>query len=57
MTPCCEQLVYIKFCVKLGKSTTTMFEMLREAYAEHTLSWTMVSEWYSCFKAGQMSAR
>jgi hypothetical protein len=37
-----EQHVCIKFCVKLGKSTTETLEMLCEAYEEHSLSWTAV---------------
>jgi hypothetical protein len=50
-----EQRVCIKFCVKLGKSATETIEMLREAFGEHSLSWTAVSEWHSCFKAGRVS--
>jgi hypothetical protein len=45
----------IKFCVNLGKSTTETPEMLHEAFGEHALSWTVVSEWHSCFKAGRVS--
>jgi hypothetical protein len=29
--------------------------MLHEASGEHSLSWTVVSEWHSRFKAGQVS--
>jgi hypothetical protein len=47
-----EQHVCIKFHVKLGKLATENVEMLREAFAEHSLSQTAVSEWHSCFKAG-----
>jgi hypothetical protein len=50
-----EQRVCIKFCVKLGKSATETFEMLREAFGEHSLSWTTVFEWHSRFKAGRVS--
>jgi hypothetical protein len=46
----------IKFCVKLGKSATKTIEMLREAFGELSSSLTVVSEWHSCFKAGQVSA-
>jgi hypothetical protein len=37
-----KQHVCIKFCVKLGKSTTETLEMLREAFGKHSLSWTAV---------------
>jgi hypothetical protein len=37
-----EQHVCIKFRVKLGKSATENFEMLHEAFGEHSLSWTAV---------------
>jgi hypothetical protein len=50
-----EKLVCIKFCVKLGKSSTGSREMLHEAFGEHSLSWTAVFECHSCFKAGRMS--
>jgi hypothetical protein len=47
-----EQSVCIKFSVMLGKSTTETPEMLHEAFREHSLSRTVVSEWHSCFNAG-----
>jgi hypothetical protein len=47
--------VCIKFCVKLGKSTTKTPEMLREAFGEHSVSRTAVFEWHSCFKDGRVS--
>jgi hypothetical protein len=50
------QYVCIKFCMKLGKSTTETLEMLREAFAEHSLSWTAVFEWHSHCKASRVSA-
>jgi hypothetical protein len=51
-----KQCVCIKLCVKLGKSATETFEMLREALGERSLSRTAVFEWHSRFKAGQVSA-
>jgi hypothetical protein len=50
-----EQCACIKFCVKLGKSTTKISEMPSEDFGEHSLSWTAIFEWHSCFKAGQLS--
>jgi hypothetical protein len=29
--------------------------MLHEAFGEHSLGWTAVSDWHSCFKAGWVS--
>jgi hypothetical protein len=46
-----EQRVCIKFCMKLGKSTTETLEMLHESFGEHSLSWMVVFEWHSRFKA------
>jgi hypothetical protein len=50
-----ERSVYIKFCMKLGKFTTETLETFREAFGEHSLRWTAVSEWHSCFKGGRVS--
>jgi hypothetical protein len=47
--------VCIKFCVKLDKFTTKTFEMLREAFGEHSLTRTAISEWHSCFKGNRVS--
>jgi hypothetical protein len=48
-----EHHVCVKFCVKLSKSTTKTHEMLCEAFGEHSLSQTMVSEWHSRLKGTQ----
>jgi hypothetical protein len=50
-----EKHVSIKFCMKLGKSTTETLEMLHEAFGEHSLSQKAVLEWHSCFKAGRVT--
>jgi hypothetical protein len=50
-----KQRIYIKFCVKLGKSTAKTLETLCEACREHSLSRTAVFHWHSYFKAGQVS--
>jgi hypothetical protein len=41
-----EQRAVIKFCVKLQKTATEMFEMLKSAYGEERLSRTSVFEWH-----------
>jgi hypothetical protein len=51
-----KQCVYFKFWVKLGKSATKTLKMLCKAFGEHYLSWTVVFEWHSRFKAGRVSA-
>jgi hypothetical protein len=51
-----EQYICIKLCMKLDKSATATLEMLREAFGEHSSSWTTVFEWHSRLKAGQASA-
>jgi hypothetical protein len=43
------------FCVKRSKSATKTLKMLREAFGEHSFSWTQVFEWHSCFKAIRVS--
>jgi hypothetical protein len=50
-----EQCTCIKFCVKLVKSTFETLAVLHETFGEHSLSQTVVFEWHSCFKAGQLS--
>jgi hypothetical protein len=39
----------------MGKSTTETLEMLHEVFGGHSFSWTVVFQWHSCFKAGQVS--
>jgi hypothetical protein len=41
-----EQGAAIKFCVKLKKTTTETFGMLKSAYGEELLSRTSVFEWH-----------
>jgi hypothetical protein len=45
-----EERTAIKFCVKLNKTATEMFEMLKSAYGEVCLSRTSVFEWHKRFK-------
>jgi hypothetical protein len=50
-----KRCVCIKFCLKLGKSTTETLEKLHEAFGGHSLSQTVVFEWHSRFKDGRVS--
>ena len=50
-----EQRVCIKFCVKLGKSATETFDMLRQAFHDHALGRTQVFGWHARFKSGRES--
>jgi hypothetical protein len=50
-----EQKAAIKFCVKLKKTATETFEMLKSAYGEECLSRTSVFEFYKRFKEGSES--
>jgi hypothetical protein len=48
-----EQRAVVKFCVKLKKTATETFEMLRSSYGEECLSRTNVLEWHKRFKEAQ----
>jgi hypothetical protein len=48
-----EQRAVIKFCVKLKKTATEMFEMLKSVYVEECLSRTSVFEEQKSFKESQ----
>lgn len=47
MTDKFELRVYIKFCLKLGKSVTEAQEMPNWTFGEHCLGRAQVFEWYS----------
>ena len=48
-----EQRVNVKCCVKLGKSTTEMYDLLKKVYGDECLSRTQVFEWFKRFKEGR----
>jgi hypothetical protein len=50
-----KQHVFIRFCLKLGKSAIETLEMLCEARGERSLSQTAVFEWHSHFKGSRVS--
>jgi len=48
-----EQRCAIKFCVKLGESSTVTYEKLQRAYGEHSLSRAQVFRWHKAFLEGR----
>ena len=52
-----EQCVNVKFCVKLGKSATETYDLLKEVYGDKCLSRTRVFEWFKRFKGGREEIR
>ena len=48
-----EQRVNVKFRVKLGKSATETYDLLRKVYGDECLSGTQVFEWFKRFKEGR----
>jgi hypothetical protein len=48
-----EQCVNVKFCVKLEKSATEMYNLLKKVYGDECLSCTQVFEWFKRFKEGR----
>ena len=45
-----EQCVNVKFCVKLGKSVTEAYNLLKKVYGDERLSRTQVFEWFKGLK-------
>ena len=52
-----EQQVNVKFCVKLGKSTTETYDLLKKDYGDECLSHTQVFAWFKRLKEGREEIR
>ena len=50
-----EQRVCIKFCVRLGKTGSETFEMLKQAFGVSCMSRSRTFEWFGRFKNGRTS--
>ena len=48
-----EQCISVKFCVKLGKFTTEMYDLLKKVFGDECLSHSQVFEWFKRFKEGR----
>jgi hypothetical protein len=52
-----EQWEHLKFCQKLGRSTSETFQMIKQAYSEETLSHSAVFKWYKHSAQGRQFGR
>jgi hypothetical protein len=43
-----EQRENVKFCQKLGKSTSETFHMIKQAYDEEALGCNAIFKWHKC---------
>ena len=50
-----EQCACIKFCLKLRKTATECYEMLKTAFGEQAMGRSQTFQWFSWFKAGRTS--
>ena len=50
-----EQRLCIKFCVRLGKTGSETFEMLKQAFGDSSMSCSRTFEWFGSFKNGRTS--
>ena len=50
-----EQRVCIKFCVRLGKTGSETYEMLKQAFGDSCMSRSRTFEWFRRFKYGRTS--
>ncbi|CAK9826493.1 Protein GVQW3 [Anthophora retusa] len=50
-----EQRICIKFCQKLGHSSSETITMIRKVYGDESMSNTQIKEWFNRFKSGQTS--
>jgi hypothetical protein len=48
-----ERRINVKFFVRIGKSTTEMYDWLKQVYGDECLSHTEVFEWFKRFKEGR----
>ena len=50
-----EQRICVKLCVKIAKSVTETFEMMKIVFGEEVMCRTQTYEWWKCFKEGRTS--
>jgi hypothetical protein len=52
-----EQRIIVKFCVKLGKSATETYDLLKIVYGDERLSCTQIFEWFKRYTEGREEIR
>jgi hypothetical protein len=52
-----KQHICIKFCFKIGITTTEMYQLLQQAYGEDAMGHTQVFDWFRGFKEGRKKGR
>jgi hypothetical protein len=52
-----EQWENVKFCQKLGKSASEMFQLIKQAYGEEALGCSDVFKWHSGFACPRGAAK
>ena len=55
MTKKQDQLIFIKFCFQLGKTSSETIQMMQKAFGNECMSKTRIKEWYNRFKGGRTS--
>lgn len=55
MTEKTDQRICIKFCFKLGKTSSKTIQMMQTAFGDECMGITQIKEWYSRFKSGRTS--
>ena len=52
-----EQRICIKFCFKIGKTTTETYQLLQQAYGEDAMGRTQVFDCFHRFKEGRSETK
>jgi len=52
-----KQCICIKFCFKIRKTATEMYQLLQQAYGEDAMGRTQVFDWFHRFKEGRTSVK
>ncbi|KOC70321.1 Putative uncharacterized protein FLJ37770, partial [Habropoda laboriosa] len=48
-----EQRYAVKFCVRLGKTATETYTMIKDAFGNNSMGRSSIFEWHKLFKEGR----